>query len=129
LIRVLLDTHTFLWAILEPQALSKSAKEFIADPTTEVFVSSVTAWEIATKYRIGKLPDARIIVENYQDHLLTFAAEELAVKTNHALLAGSFQQAHRDPFDRLLVAQSILEGIPLVTNDGVFRNFPINALW
>jgi PIN domain nuclease of toxin-antitoxin system len=128
-IRVLLDTHVLLWALYEPRKLSKKTAELITDPENVRLISSVTAWEVATKYRAGKLEIARPLVENYFDQLATFMAEELPVTSAHALLAGGFKQGHKDPFDRLLVAQSVLEGIPLISNDEVLEQFPVNLIW
>jgi PIN domain nuclease of toxin-antitoxin system len=127
--RVLIDTHTFLWAIFEPKKLSKTARQTLENAQTSVRVSSVTAWEIATKYRIGKLPLGQAMVGSYAKYLARFAAEELPVTSEHALVAGSFRSAHRDPFDRMLAAQSQCEALPLVTCDAAFREFRIDVLW
>ena len=127
--RVLLDTHALLWLLLEPAKLSKRVRDLLSDTGTEVFVSSATAWEIATKHRLGKLAHAADVVRGYSDHLRTALATELSLSSAHALLAGGFKNAHRDPFDRLLASQSILEGIPLVSNDRAFDEFPVTLLW
>jgi PIN domain nuclease of toxin-antitoxin system len=127
--KVLLDTHTFLWAIFDPKKLSKTATKVLEDPQTLVCVSSVTAWEIATKYRIGKLPIGQVIVGSYAKYLARLASEELPVTSDHALVAGSFATAHKDPFDRMLAAQSHVEAIPLLTSDAAFREFQTDVLW
>lgn len=127
--RVLLDTHTLLWALLEPARLSGTALGIIRDPAISVHVSAATAWEIATKHRLGKLSGATAVVAEYATHLRTFRAEELAISSVHALLAGAFPQVHRDPFDRILAAQSTLEALPLLTNDPAFRDFPVSTVW
>ena len=102
--RLLLDTHTLLWALAEPQRLSAHAADLIRDPTNVVLVSAASAWEIATKHRLGKLPGAGPIVAGFVAHLATLRAEELPVRSIHALQAGSFVVEHRDPFDRMLAA-------------------------
>lgn len=127
--RVLLDTHTLLWALVEPKRLSRKVSALLRDPETEVFVSSATAWEIATKHRLGKLPGAGAVIAGYSAHLRTFRAQELAISSVHALRAGSFPQSHRDPFDRMLAAQSSQEFMPLVTDDPAFALFPVTTIW
>jgi PIN domain nuclease of toxin-antitoxin system len=128
-VRVLLDTHALLWLLLEPAKLSKRVRTLLSDVSTEVFVSSATAWEIATKHRLGKLAHAGDVVRGYSDHLTTALATELSISSAHALLAGGFKNAHKDPFDRLIAAQSILESISLVSNDSAFEEFPVSLLW
>lgn len=127
--RVLLDTHVLLWLLLEPTKLSKRVRSLLSDSGTEVFVSSATAWEIATKHRLGKLEHAADVIRGYSDHLRTALATELSISSAHALLAGGFKNAHKDPFDRLLASQSTLEGIPLVSNDRAFDEFPVTLFW
>lgn len=127
--RVLLDTHALLWLLLEPARLSRRVRSLLSDTDTQVLVSSATAWEIATKYRLGKLEHAADVVRGYSDHLSTALATELLISSAHALLAGGFKNAHKDPFDRLIASQSTLEGIPLVSNDRAFDEFPVTLLW
>jgi PIN domain nuclease of toxin-antitoxin system len=128
-LKVLLDTHALLWLLLEPGKLSKRARSVLADTRTELLVSSATAWEIATKHRLGKLEHATGVVRGYADHLRTTLATELPISSAHALLAGGFKNPHRDPFDRLIAAQSILESVALVSNDAAFDDFPVTTLW
>ncbi|MBT9587653.1 type II toxin-antitoxin system VapC family toxin [bacterium] len=127
--RFLLDTHALLWSLYEPARLSDAARAAIENVKNVRLVSAVTAWEIATKLRLGKLEVARSLVESYQDHIVNFQATELAISSRHSLLAGSFTQPHRDPFDRLLAAQALLEGVPLITADSALIQFPIPILW
>lgn len=126
---VLLDTHALLWALLEPGKLSRTARDLLRNPATVVLVSSATAWEIATKQRLGKLPGAAAVVSGYASHIRKLRAEELAIASSHALLAGKFPQAHRDPFDRILAAQAALEDLPLLTSDPAFKDFPVTTVW
>ena len=127
--RVLLDTHALLWMLLEPAKLSRRVRTLLADTKTEVQVSSATAWEIATKHRLGKLDHAEDVVRGYAEHLRQALATELPISSAHALLAGSFKNAHKDPFDRLIAAQSVLEAITLVSSDAAFDDFPVTVLW
>lgn len=129
MIRVLLDTHVLLWAWLTPEKLSQPVREILIDPNNCRLVSAVSAWEISVKYRAGKLAVEPGLVGNYQAHLKTFLAEEVAITSKHGLRAGQYLSVHRDPFDRLLAAQSELEGVPLVTRDPAFSQFPIQTLW
>ena len=129
MVRVLLDTHVLLWSIFEPEKLSVRARSAVEDINNVRLVSAASAWEIATKLRLGKLEMARVLVESYSDHLATLQATELAITSRHSLVAGQFQQDHRDPFDRILAAQALLEGVPLITADPAFAQFPISVLW
>jgi len=129
-VRFLLDTHALLWALAEPQRLSARAAALIKSPTNEVVVSAASAWEIATKFRLGRLPGAGPIVAGFAAHLATLRAEDLPIRSIHALRAGSFVLEHRDPFDRMLAAQAMLEGVPLLTDDPAFSAFPeLETLW
>ena len=128
-VTVLLDTHVFLWALFSPEKLSPQVLALVEAPGNVRLVSSVTASEIATKYKLGKLDVAARLLPNYHDHLKRFQAQELALTSRHSLLAGAFLSDHRDPFDRLLAAQSEVEGVPLLTKDAAFGSFPIHTIW
>ena len=128
-VSVLLDTHALLWALLEPRRLSRKGRNMLADPETIVLVSSATAWEIATKTRLGKLDDARAVLANYTEHLRTMRATEVPITSEHAVLAGSFDVPHRDPFDRMIAAHATLLGVPVLTKDPAFAIFPCQCLW
>jgi len=126
----LLDTHTFLWAISESRKLSDRAMTVMKEADASLFVSTVSAYEIMNKYRIGKLSGYAHIAENYIDLLGKFGTYELPVSMQHAHFAGGFEWVHRDPFDRLLAAQACIENLALITNDPVFNALPwINVLW
>ena len=128
--RLLLDTHALLWALAEPDRLSARAADLIRSPTNVVFVSAASAWEIATKHRIGRLPGAGPILAGFTAHLATLRAEELPISAVHALRAGSFVVDHRDPFDRMLAAQAVVEGVALLTDDPAFSAFPeLRTVW
>lgn len=127
--RLLLDTHALLWWWTDDPQLSTAAREAIPDRRNEVWVSAASAWEIATKQRLGKLPpvaaDAKVFA-----HLTAAAGFELlSVSAAHAWRAGAMAHAHRDPFDRMLAAQSEIEQLVLVTRDPAFAAFQTHTLW
>lgn len=126
---LLLDTHALLWAVADPAALSDRARSLLADPGNALVVSSVSAWEIATKYRLGRLPEAQVLLSAFDLQLARLRADELAISTRHALTAGTFPGRHRDPFDRMLAAQALHESLPLLSSDAAFAEFPIETLW
>lgn len=119
--RYLIDTHIFLWWVFNDVKLDSLSREIISNPHNQIFVSSASAWEIATKYRIGKLPEAKELIDNYEQVLQQARFNELNVTTIHALRAGLLSIDHRDPFDRMLMAQAELEKMPIITYDKAFR--------
>lgn len=127
--KVLLDTHVFLWALFEPERLSKSAKRLLENLQTEIFLSAASVWEIATKHRLGKIPHVSYLVEHFEQAVYSLQAAELPVTRTHALKAGAWPVEHRDPFDRMLAAQASLEGLLLLTADPVFEAFSIEVVW
>ena len=127
--KVLLDTHTFLWALLEPDKLSVTSRNCLEDLDTELIVNAASAWDIATKYRIGKLSSAEVVIEQFEFALIQLQAREMPISRHHSLRAGLYSVAHRDPFDRILAAQSELEQLPLLTNDSAFDLFSIKTIW
>lgn len=127
---MLLDTHTVLWALLEPDKLGAVGRGLIAARSTEILVSAASAWEIGTKFRLGRLPAADHLVHNYPAHLERLGATPLPITDAHTLHAGTLAWDHRDPFDRMLATQSVLENVPLVTQDRAFSTLPIvRAIW
>lgn len=127
--KVLLDTHAFLWAVLEPNRLSPKVHELLLDDATDIVVSAASAWEIATKFRVGKLAGAAQVVAEYAGALQGLRATSLEIAARHALTAGQWNVSHRDPFDRVLAAQSRLEKLPLVSCDPAMEQFDIDVLW
>jgi len=121
--RLLLDTHVLLWAVLEPPKLTPELAEALEDSGNALFVSAATAWEIATKWRIGKLQQAAVVVHNDAMALDGLAAIEIPISGDVARRAGLWPVEHRDPFDRLLAAQAVADGLILATGDPVFRWF------
>lgn len=127
---LLLDTHAFVWAISTPDRLGGSARALVEDPANRVLVSAATAWELATKTRLGRFPEAEPIVVQYRELVAALGAQELAVSSAHALRAGGLRWDHRDPFDRMLAAQALLEHATLVTRDGAFAELGgVDVVW
>lgn len=126
---VLLDTHAFLWWVTDDDSLSSPAREAIADPGRKVHFSAASVWEIATKVRLRKLDPVAHVVDEYDALMEHHVFQGLAVSDRHAMLAGSFTHAHRDPFDRMLAAQSQLENLPLVTRDPAIAEFDVEVIW
>lgn len=128
--RLLLDTHALLWAVGDPGRLSQVARTLIEDRRNDLFVSAASAWELATKLRLGKLPDAADLVDDWSATIERLVARELPISAAHARYAGSLAWDHRDPFDRMLAAQSILESLPLVSIDPAFATLPgVRVRW
>lgn len=127
--KALLDTHTLLWWLDGDERLSNTAQSWIAQADHIVLVSAASAWEIATKVRIGKLPGATAVAENYHVCLAEQGFTPIAISVEHALRAGSLPGPHRDPFDRMLIAQAQAENIPLISNESLFDSYGIRRIW
>ncbi len=127
--RALLDTHVVLWWFFDDPRISKAAATLIVDPGNELWVSGACAWEIATKHRIGKLPEAETLVARFPQLLRQARMRDLPITAEHALAAGTLPGPHRDPFDRMLIAQAELERLPLVSNDPVFKDYAVEMIW
>lgn len=116
-VRYLLDTHAFLWLLGTPELVPEPLRNDLAQPDSELLVSAVSALEVATKVRLGKLDTARHLIATWSARVQDLRAVEVPVSTEHAILAGSLDWQHRDPFDRLLVAQALVENLTMVTSD------------
>lgn len=127
--QVLLDTHTLLWWFTDDDRLSTVARDVIVDETNQVFVSAASAWEIATKQRLGKLVGVPHVVERFTELVAADGFDHLSISHLHGLRAGSYDVAHRDPFDRMLAAQSELERLGIVTKDPAFKLFGVAVVW
>ncbi len=128
--RVLLDSHVLVWAIGYPERIPDSVWSVLNDPETTLLVSAATAWEIATKTRLGRMPAGIQIVTAYADQLARMGATQLSISSGQALAAGSLEWDHKDPFDRLLVAQAISESLVLVTKDRAITAFgEVETIW
>jgi PIN domain nuclease of toxin-antitoxin system len=126
---VLLDTHTLLWWLDGDRRLSRTARSRIADQDVVVLVSAASAWEIATKARIGKLPGALSVADDVSGAVASQGFTALEITMLHAQRAGRLPGAHRDPFDRMLIAQAQLEDVPIVSNETVFDAYGVNRVW
>ncbi|MCU7815260.1 MAG: type II toxin-antitoxin system VapC family toxin [Candidatus Thiodiazotropha sp. (ex Rostrolucina anterorostrata)] len=126
---MLLDTHTLLWWLEGDRRLSVKARAAIRDEKRVVAVSAASAWEIATKVRIGKLPGAIEVAEQLVDIISQQNFLSLPISIEHARRAGLLPGEHRDPFDRMLIAQAQIEGYTLVSNEKLFDRFGIERLW
>ncbi len=127
--RLLLDTHALLWWLAEDPALPASVRRLIANKKNSVLVSAVSAWEIATKVRLGRLEAAAELTSDFAGYLLQEEFEALPVSIEHGIRAGSLPGPHKDPFDRMLIAQAQAEGLAIVSNEAVFDGYGIRRAW
>ena len=125
----LLDTHTLLWWLAEPERRSPAVYATLSDPLQPVFISAASAWEIATKHRLGRLPTADVLLQAGWPLLEQQGFQPLPVSWRHGVQAGRYPLPHRDPFDRLLAAQAELEQLILLTLDPALAPFPCQTLW
>lgn len=129
MLKFLLDTHAFLWWMFDDPKLPPRVRAILADRDHEVWVSAASAWEISTKFRLGKLPAAKVLAQDIIGWIERAGFQGLAIHVEHAQKAGAWQQEHRDPFDRMLAAQSSIEGLPLISRDPAFEAFGIATIW
>ena len=127
--RLLLDTHALIWWLAADEALSSTARSAIADPANDVFVSAASAWEIATKHRIGKLPQAALLAADVAGFVAAEGFNELPVSIRHGQLAGNLPRIHKDPFDRMLIAQAVTADMTIVSNETLFGAYGVARLW
>ena len=128
-LQVLLDTHAFLWWIADSERLSGPARGVIADELNDIVVSAASAWEIATKFRIGKLPGCEAVALDVSGHIAGQGFAELEIGVADAERAGRLPGPHRDPFDRMLAAQAVAREFPVVSVDPVFDRLGAMRLW
>jgi PIN domain nuclease of toxin-antitoxin system len=125
---VLLDTHVLLWWFQASRKLSAKALAVFRDPETTVLVSAASAWEIAIKYKAGRL-EAADLVDNFEARLEADRFLELPITIAHATRAGLLKESHKDPFDRMLIAQAQCEDVPVVTSDKRFEEYDVRRIW
>jgi PIN domain nuclease of toxin-antitoxin system len=128
-VRVLLDTHTLIWAKISPKSLSRQVAKIMADPLNEIFVSAATAWEIATKVRLGKLPGAENLERNFLETIEDSGYTLVPIDAENGLRAGRLIADHGDPFDRMLAAQSLASDMPILSKDTKLDAFGVRRLW
>jgi PIN domain nuclease of toxin-antitoxin system len=127
--RILLDTCTFLWVITDAPELSARARELFADPANEVFLSSVSTWEISVKYALGRLPlpesPERFIPTQRKQH----GVETLLLEESATLHLVRLPELHKDPFDRMLICQAMIHGMVIMTPDALILQYPVPSTW
>ncbi|MGA9388955.1 MAG: type II toxin-antitoxin system VapC family toxin [Candidatus Sulfotelmatobacter sp.] len=127
--RCLLDTHTLIWWMTSDSHLSKFANNLIKHEENTSLVSAVSAWEIATKVRLGRLPAAADMIQDFIADLARERIQILDVNADHGIRAGSLPGPHKGPFDRMLIAQALAENIPIISNDRALDGYGVKRLW
>jgi PIN domain nuclease of toxin-antitoxin system len=127
--KVLVDTHTFLWDLLGDHRSSRLAKQILKSDEHELFFSLVSLWEFAIKIKTGKLNALGSSVSYLRDEMENYSMQLLPIRYNHILQLEALPAHHSDPFDRLLIAQAITESLPILTNDQKIQLYPVKLLW
>jgi PIN domain nuclease of toxin-antitoxin system len=127
--RLLLDTHALIWFLEGNKSLGREASRAIENQSNDVLVSAVSAIEVTNKFRMGKLKQAELLARDFEATILAYGFAPLSVTVAHASLAGSLDIPHRDPFDRLLIAQARIEQLALISNEKAFDVFGVTRLW
>ncbi len=127
--RVLLDTHALLWWLAGDRQMSATSRWIVEDESNLVFVSAASAWEVATKHRLGKLPKAGPLATGFADVIATQGFLELPISLHDGQRAGSLPGAHRDPFDRMLIAQAKAHDLALISNEDLFDEYGVIRIW
>ena len=126
---VLADTHAFLWWLAGNRRLSAAARDVIDNPDNSILVSAASAWEITTKHRLGKLPGADIVAGDVMAAIEDHGFQPLAITVAHAERAGRLPGPHRDPFDRMLIAQALAHDLPMVSIESRFDRYGVRRIW
>jgi len=127
--RLLIDTHALLWWFLDDPALPASARKHFARAANTILVSAASAWEIAIKFRTGKLPGVSDLLADFPGYLGRERFDVLPISAEYAVRAGMLPGPHRDPFDRMLIAQAHAENVPILSNDSAFDAYGVRRLW
>lgn len=127
--KLLLDTHAFIWSFDEPEKLSPKALALLADGDNDLVLSVVSVWEMQIKIQLGRLKFTLPLRELVESQKQTNGIQVLPVKLEHVLTLDTLPAPHKDPFDRLLVAQANVEGALLVSRDPLFSSYPVKVLW
>lgn len=127
--QILVDTHAFLWWLAGNPSLAGAARDVIDNPDNSILVSAASTWEITTKHRLGKLPGAAVVAGDVMAAIEDHGFQPLAITVAHAERAGRLPGPHRDPFDRMLIAQSLAHDLPLVSNESLFDRYGIRRIW
>lgn len=126
---LLLDTHALIWWRTNSSSLPELVRALISDTRNAIFVSAVSAWEIATKVRLGRFPAASDITRNFQEYMTQSGFQNLPISLDHGIRAGLLPGPQRDPFDRMLIAQAQAEKLAIVSNEVIFDNYGVRRLW
>ena len=127
--RLLLDTHAFIWWTAGSERLSQPARRAIEDEANDILVSAASAWEIATKHRLGRVPSAAALALDIAGAIAGQDFEGLPITLEDAVQAGALSGAHSDPFDRMLIAQAIAHNLVLISNESLFDPYGVRRLW
>ena len=127
--KVLVDTHTFIWALMHDRRLSPRSKQILTSDEHELFFSLVSLWEFAIKIKTGKLNALGSSVAYLRDEMENYSMQLLPIRYEHILQLEALPVHHSDPFDRLLIAQAITESLPILTHDARFSAYPAKILW
>jgi len=128
-LRALLDTHALLWWLSDDPALTRTARKIIAETKNILIASAASAWEIAIKVRLGKLPTAADLAADFSGQLEREGFQLLAISAEHGIRAGLLPGPHKDPFDRMLIAQAQAENIPIISSEVSFEIYGVRRLW
>lgn len=126
---MLLDTHALLWAFTAPLRLPTRVRAVLDERSVTVLVSAISAYEVAFKHRLGKLDEADALLADFDRRIADQEFELLDVTHRHAITAGRLDPRHRDPFDHILIAQALVEGVELVSHEKLFDGFGVRRLW
>lgn len=125
--KILLDTHVLLWVAGDPKQLSAQARKLLEDPQNQLYFSAASLWEISIKNKLGRT-DFKVDLPVLRRNLLDYGFEEIAINSAHTLAVEALPNIHKDPFDRMLVAQTIVEGIMLMTADSAVAEYPVAVI-
>jgi PIN domain nuclease of toxin-antitoxin system len=126
---LLLDTHALIWWMTNSPALPNPVRRLMIDKKNTIVVSAASAWEMATKVRLGRLPAASDITRNFQEYMVQSGFESLPVSADHGVRAGMLPGPQRDPFDRMLIAQAQAEDLTIVSNEVTFDGYGVQRIW
>ena len=127
--QLLFDTHALIWWLTDSSRLPEAVRRAIFDPSNEKLISAATAWEITTKHRLGKLPGSDPIAADFTAAIARQGFEELSITVEDAARAGAMPGLHRDPFDRILIAQALARNLILISNESLFDRYGVRRLW
>jgi PIN domain nuclease of toxin-antitoxin system len=128
-VRFLVDTHAFLWAVLSPERLTDRVRSVFADREAELLLSIATPWEMAIKAGLGKLENGAEILDDFENRVTASGYRMLETSIKHAIRSGYLPRYHKDPFDRLLVAQALDLNVPILSSDDIFDLYGVRRVW